>query len=624
MCFKQQETVRALMIARPLLITTETEALLDFLLAHSWGNMFNRAVARISVWNSVCCASTSCAIANAAVSDDGLARITSLRISGFSPAINIEINTGAGTLVTLFNSFSYALRYAPTVIKWCDDRCGVDPTCLAVWAWMARWMLPKVVLKDSGYHLRWQHGGFEWYLKLTCRRPPLQLLLLSLPPRPPSPRLHQLLLLKKKSKKHTASSPALSPELLGPPVPPNEALGPNVDRFSPAHELNDTSANGAVTTVTLRQPSTSGGTVTYEVNSFDLCVLLSSLLFDKTRYSRLGSPGLRTGSLSICLASPDGRVIGGGVGGVVIAASAVQVMLDGELCMYVFTGSKAKSKSPVYIEEQFNSMYKVQFHIDIDLERAEDYSFQHSRWFVSFRQKTKWYVCYVFKNTVENYIIIVITDLLTSLTPPSAPAARLTPSQKRGRGRPPGTGRKQQLASLGGWMSHSAGSGFTPHIITVAVGEDITTKIMSFLQQGPKAVCILSANGAVTTVTLRQPSTSGGTVTYEGQFEILSLSGSYLLSNSSGPQGLRTGSLSICLASPDGRVIGGGVGGVVIAASPVQVILGSFICVGSKAAKSKPPVSIEGAAAHLNRQSFDNSVSPSNMQHNQNLNWPLQ
>nr|GMC99881.1 putative receptor protein kinase ZmPK1 [Ipomoea batatas] len=145
MYFKQQETVRALMIARPLLITTETEALLDFLLAHSWGNMFNRAVARISVWNSVCCASTSCAKANAAVSDDGLARITSLRISGFSPAINIEINTGAGTLVTLFNSFSYALRYAPTV----------------------RWMLPKVVLKDSGYHLRWQHGGFEWCLKLT-------------------------------------------------------------------------------------------------------------------------------------------------------------------------------------------------------------------------------------------------------------------------------------------------------------------------------------------------------------------------------------------------------------------------------------------------------------------------
>lgn len=40
-------------------------------------------------------------------------------------------------------------------------------------------------------------------------------------------------------------------------------------------------------------------------------------------------------------------------------------------------------------------------------------------------------------------------------------------------------------------------------------------KIMSFSQQGPRAICVLSANGAVSTATLRQPSTSGGTVTYE-------------------------------------------------------------------------------------------------------------
>lgn len=45
--------------------------------------------------------------------------------------------------------------------------------------------------------------------------------------------------------------------------------------------------------------------------------------------------------------------------------------------------------------------------------------------------------------------------------------------------------------------------------------QDVATKIMAFSQQGPRAVCILSANGAVSTVTLRQPSTSGGTVTYE-------------------------------------------------------------------------------------------------------------
>lgn len=39
----------------------------------------------------------------------------------------------------------------------------------------------------------------------------------------------------------------------------------------------------------------------------------------------------------------------------------------------------------------------------------------------------------------------------------------------------------------------------------------------------------------------------------------------------------RTGGLSISLSSPDGRVIGGGVGGMLIASSPVQVFyLASF------------------------------------------------
>ncbi|XP_031501953.1 AT-hook motif nuclear-localized protein 11-like [Nymphaea colorata] len=163
----------------------------------------------------------------------------------------------------------------------------------------------------------------------------------------------------------------------------------------------------------------------------------------------------------------------------------------------------------------------------------------------------------------------------------STPPQSLVPLQKRGRGRPPGSGRKQQLASLGEWIAGSAGMGFTPHIITISVGEDIASKIMSFSQLGPRAICILSASGAVSTVTLRQPSTSGGTVTYEGRFEILCLSGSYLLSEDGGTRS-RTGGLSVSLASPDGRVVGGGVAGLLIAASPVQVIVGSFTYGGRK------------------------------------------
>ncbi|KAM7476412.1 hypothetical protein LguiB_023655 [Lonicera macranthoides] len=193
----------------------------------------------------------------------------------------------------------------------------------------------------------------------------------------------------------------------------------------------------------------------------------------------------------------------------------------------------------------------------------------------------------------------------------STPPVKLATTQKRGRGRPPGTGQKQQLASFGGWLSGTAGTGFTPHVITIGVGEDITTKIMSFSQQGPRAICILSANGAVSTVTLRQPSTSGGTVTYEGRFEILCLSGSYVLTDNGGACG-RSGGLSVSLASPDGCVIGGGVGGMLIAATPVQVIVGSFLCGNSKA-KNRAGESQESASG-LDHQTVDNAATQSAIQ----------
>ncbi|KAJ7951130.1 AT-hook motif nuclear-localized protein [Quillaja saponaria] len=191
-----------------------------------------------------------------------------------------------------------------------------------------------------------------------------------------------------------------------------------------------------------------------------------------------------------------------------------------------------------------------------------------------------------------------------------------TSSEKRGRGRPPGSGKKQQLASLGELMSGSAGTGFTPHVIAIAVGEDIATKIRSFSQQGSRAVCVLSASGAVSTVTLSQPSTLGGTVTYEGRFEILCLSGSYLLTDSTGSRN-RTGGLSVSLASPDGRVIGGGVGGMLIAASPVQVIVGSFLWGRSKI-KSKKREGPEGAQ-DSDHQALHNPAALNSVSPNQNL-----
>ncbi|KAG5534457.1 hypothetical protein RHGRI_022557 [Rhododendron griersonianum] len=121
---------------------------------------------------------------------------------------------------------------------------------------------------------------------------------------------------------------------------------------------------------------------------------------------------------------------------------------------------------------------------------------------------------------------------------------------------------------------------------------DVSSKIMSFSQSGSQAISILSANGTISNVTLRQAATLGGSVTYEGRFEILSLSGSYMVSESGG-QRSRTGGLSVLLAGPDGRVLGGGVAGLLTAAAPVQVVIGCFL----PGQELKPPIQAEPLAA---------------------------
>ncbi|CAI9095400.1 OLC1v1031346C1 [Oldenlandia corymbosa var. corymbosa] len=166
---------------------------------------------------------------------------------------------------------------------------------------------------------------------------------------------------------------------------------------------------------------------------------------------------------------------------------------------------------------------------------------------------------------------------------------------KKHRGRPPGSGKKQ-LDALG-----VSGVGFTPHVITVKAGEDIAGKITAFSQQGPRTICILSANGALCSVTLRQPGSNNGTVTYEGRFEIISLSGSYSLAEDTARRGPN---LSVSLAGSDGRVMGGGVAGALMAATPVQVVVGSFIADGKKPKSSK-----SSAAQAPNMLNFGNPTS---------------
>ncbi|KAE8009916.1 hypothetical protein FH972_006321 [Carpinus fangiana] len=186
----------------------------------------------------------------------------------------------------------------------------------------------------------------------------------------------------------------------------------------------------------------------------------------------------------------------------------------------------------------------------------------------------------------------------SSATTTSSSALEGTPGAKRKRGRPRKYGtpeqalaarkaqqtssshsssskdRKEPTASKKSHLAPgNAGQGFTPHVINVAAGEDVGQKIMLFMQQSKREICILSASGSISNASLRQPATSGGNITYEGRFEIISLSGSYVRTELGG----RTGGLSVCLSSADGQIIGGGIGGPLKAAGPVQVIVGTFL-----------------------------------------------
>ncbi|KAJ6881017.1 hypothetical protein NC651_027759 [Populus alba x Populus x berolinensis] len=107
------------------------------------------------------------------------------------------------------------------------------------------------------------------------------------------------------------------------------------------------------------------------------------------------------------------------------------------------------------------------------------------------------------------------------------------------------------------------------HVITVNAGE-----VMSFSQQGARAICILSANGTISNVTLRQLLSSGDTF----------LSGSFMPSENGGTKG-RSGGMSVSLAGPDGRVVGGGLAGLLVAAGPV--VVGSFLLGHQQESKHK-------------------------------------
>lgn len=141
--------------------------------------------------------------------------------------------------------------------------------------------------------------------------------------------------------------------------------------------------------------------------------------------------------------------------------------------------------------------------------------------------------------------------------------------RRRPRGRPAGSKNKPKPPII---ITRDSANALRSHVMEIASGCDIQESLSNFATRRQRGVCILSGNGTVNNVTLRQPAAPGAVVTLHGRFEILSLSGSFLPP----PAPPAASGLTIYLAGGQGQVVGGSVVGPLLAAGPVVVMAASF------------------------------------------------
>ncbi|XP_038681802.1 AT-hook motif nuclear-localized protein 22-like [Tripterygium wilfordii] len=140
---------------------------------------------------------------------------------------------------------------------------------------------------------------------------------------------------------------------------------------------------------------------------------------------------------------------------------------------------------------------------------------------------------------------------------------------RRPRGRPAGSKNKPKPPII---ITTDSANALRSHLMEITNGCDVMESVSTFARRRQRGVCILSGNGTVNNVTLRQPASPGAVVTLHGRFEILSLSGSFLPPPA--PPG--ASGLTIYLAGGQGQVVGGSVVGPLMASGPVVVMAASF------------------------------------------------
>lgn len=162
--------------------------------------------------------------------------------------------------------------------------------------------------------------------------------------------------------------------------------------------------------------------------------------------------------------------------------------------------------------------------------------------------------------------------------------------RRRPRGRPSGSKNKLKPPII---ISRESANALRTHVMEVADGCDIVESMSNFARIRQRGVCIMSGNGTVTNVTLRQPASSGAAVvTLHGRFEILSLSGSFLPPPA--PPSASSG-LTVYLAGGQGQVVGGSVVGTLVASGSVVIMAASF----SNVAYERLPLEDEESSLQL-------------------------
>ncbi|XP_050238684.1 AT-hook motif nuclear-localized protein 28-like [Mercurialis annua] len=148
-------------------------------------------------------------------------------------------------------------------------------------------------------------------------------------------------------------------------------------------------------------------------------------------------------------------------------------------------------------------------------------------------------------------------------------------TQRKPRGRPPGSKNKPKPPVI---ITKDSDSAMKPAILEISAGSDIVDSIVNFARKNHSGICVISATGSVSNVTLRHPHSHAPSLSLHGPFNLLSLSGSFLgfVAPKQSSWSSSSSCFGISLAGAQGQIFGGIIAGKVLAATQVVVVATTF------------------------------------------------